>query len=149
MNSHYLRSHHLEEGGDVLLLAGDVAYLENRRLEKNPVFDRYSPSSVLSSAFHVDMASFIEEHDIDAWIYGHTYYNGGSGTIIPSRNPVGTELLSNQLGYVELDEERLQIQEELHIVGEGEKLSIPADIVVVVIFPTSFAGLDTEFWCWR
>lgn len=118
MNSHYLRSHHLEEGGDVLLLAGD-------------------------------MASFIEEHDIDAWIYGHTHYNGGSGTIIPSRNPVGTELLSNQLGYVELDEERLQIQEELHIVGEGEKLSIPADIVVVVIFPTSFAGLDTEFWCWR
>jgi len=34
--------------------------------------------------------------------------NGATGTVIPpSRNPKGTKLLCNQLGYVELDEDRL------------------------------------------
>ena len=39
MNSQYMQAVGLAEGGDVLLLAGDVAYLENRRLERDPFFD--------------------------------------------------------------------------------------------------------------
>lgn len=70
-------------------------------------FDRYEPSSSLFTAFHVDMASFIEEHNIDVWIYGHTHYNGGAGTIITSKNPQGTKLLCNQLGYVQMEEDQL------------------------------------------
>lgn len=72
----------------------------------DPAFDRYSPSGGLYSAFHVDMSSFIAEHDIDVWIYGHTHHNGGSGTRFPSKKREGALLLSNQLGYVELDEDR-------------------------------------------
>lgn len=75
-------------------------------------FDRYEPSGGLYTAFHVDMFSFIEEYDIDVWIYGHTHYNGGSGTIFPSRNPKGTKLLCNQLGYVEQDENKLGFRDE-------------------------------------
>lgn len=70
-------------------------------------FDRYEPSGGLFTAFHVDMYPFIEEHDADVWIYGHTHYNGASGTVIPSRNPNGTKLLCNQLGYVQLYEDQM------------------------------------------
>ena len=70
-------------------------------------FDRYEPSGSLYTAFHVDMLSFIEEHDIDDWIYGHTHYNGGTGTVIPSKNTNGTKLLCNQLGYVEMNEDQM------------------------------------------
>ena len=72
----------------------------------DPAFDRYSPSSALYSAFHVDMARFIGEHDVDAWIYGHTHCNGGSGTAFPSKKGEGTLLLCSQLGYLSCGEER-------------------------------------------
>lgn len=38
-NSRYMQSHPLEPKGDVLLLAGDIIYLENRRMELDPFFD--------------------------------------------------------------------------------------------------------------
>ena len=38
-NFRYLRANPLAEGGDVLLLAGDVHYLERRRTENDPFFD--------------------------------------------------------------------------------------------------------------
>lgn len=57
------------------------------------------PGSLLNSAFMVDLDQFIESHEIDYWIYGHTHYNGGCGTSI-----AGTKLLTNQLGYVHVDE---------------------------------------------
>ena len=69
-------------------------------------FSRYEPTGGLSSAFLVDMHDFIADHDIDVWFYGHTHFNGGSGTVIPSRNPNGTCLLCNQLGYIQLAEDR-------------------------------------------
>lgn len=68
--------------------------------------DRYDPRGSLFPAFHVDMEPFIAEHDIDCWIYGHTHYNGGSGTVVPSKNPQGTRLLCNQLGYVQNQEDQ-------------------------------------------
>jgi len=69
-------------------------------------FSQYEPTGGLSSAFLVDMGDFIADHDIDVWLYGHTHFNGGSGTVLPSRNLNGTRLLCNQLGYVQLAEDR-------------------------------------------
>lgn len=78
-------------------------------------FDRYEPGSGLFTAFHVDMSEFIAEHDVDCWIFGHTHDNGGSGTVMPSRNPNGTPLLCNQLGYIELNEDRCGFKNDAFI----------------------------------
>ena len=59
-----------------------------------PEFNGY-PGGALNSAFQVDMDAFIENSDVDYWVYGHTHYAGGSGTKIGE-----TMLLCNQLGYV-------------------------------------------------
>ncbi len=56
-------------------------------------FNSY-PGGALNSAFQVDMDDFIERMGADYWIYGHTHYSGGSGTLIGK-----TKLLCNQLGY--------------------------------------------------
>ena len=66
----------------------------------NPAFNNY-PGSKLNPGFMSDNDNFIASHDIDAWIFGHTHYNAGSGTVIG-----GTPLLTNQLGYVSTDEEK-------------------------------------------
>lgn len=66
-------------------------------------FDDYKAGISVYSAFHVDMVPFMEEHDIDCWIYGHTHQRAGSGTVFPSKGD-GTALLCNQLGYVSCDE---------------------------------------------
>ena len=58
------------------------------------VFNSY-PGGTLNTAFQVDMDDFIERLGADYWIYGHTHYSGGSGTVIGK-----TKLLCNQLGYV-------------------------------------------------
>lgn len=39
MNSRYMKVYGLEPKGDILLLAGDVIYMENRRMVKDPFFD--------------------------------------------------------------------------------------------------------------
>lgn len=52
-------------------------------------------NSPINSAFAVDLDGFIRQSGVDYWIYGHTHYNGGSGTRIGH-----TTLLCNQLGYV-------------------------------------------------
>lgn len=82
---------------------------------RDHTFSRYEPTGGLSSAFLVDMHDFIAAHDIDVWLYGHTHFNGGSGTVIPSRNPNGTRLLCNQLGYVQLAEDRFGFTRGAHI----------------------------------
>lgn len=58
------------------------------------------PESSLNSAFMVDLDSFIESHpEIDYWVYGHTHFNGGPFT---QAGRIGnTQLLCNQLGYIE------------------------------------------------
>lgn len=66
-----------------------------------PAFNGY-PRSRLNCGFLVDMDDFIIGHpDIDYWLFGHTHYNGGSGTVIGS-----TPLHTNQLGYVRDGEQR-------------------------------------------
>ncbi len=69
-------------------------------------FDRYAPSSPLYSAFHANMEDFIAGHSIDVWVYGHTHWNGGSGTVFPSEKETGTILLCNQLGYMLYNEDK-------------------------------------------
>lgn len=64
-----------------------------------PAFNGF-PGSVLNTAFQVDLDVFIENSDIEYWIYGHTHFGGGSGTKVG-----GTILLCNQLGYVFQDEQ--------------------------------------------
>ena len=57
-------------------------------------FNSY-PGGALNSAFQVDLDAFIEGSEVAYWIYGHTHFGGGSGSMIGQ-----TKLLSNQLGYV-------------------------------------------------
>ena len=57
-------------------------------------FNSY-PGGTLNSAFQVDLDAFIEDSEVDYWIYGHTHFGGGAGSMIGQ-----TKLLSNQLGYV-------------------------------------------------
>ena len=57
-------------------------------------FNSY-PVSAFNSAFQVDLDAFIESSQVDYWIYGHTHFGGGSGSMVGR-----TKLLCNQLGYV-------------------------------------------------
>ena len=59
------------------------------------------PGGVLNTAFQVDLDTFIEHCGADYWIYGHTHFDGGSGSKIGD-----TILLCNQLGYVFYNEHR-------------------------------------------
>ena len=55
-------------------------------------------NSMLNSAFYSDLDAGIEKSDIDYWIYGHSHRNVGEIKI------GNTILVSNQLGYVQLNE---------------------------------------------
>ena len=58
-------------------------------------------TSNVNSAFCINLDKFIENSDIEYWIFGHTHYNGGSGTYIGN-----TLLLCNQLGYTKYGENK-------------------------------------------
>lgn len=51
-------------------------------------------SNGLSHAFVNPMEGYVEASGVDAWIFGHTHYNGARGTRVG-----GTVLCTNQLGY--------------------------------------------------
>lgn len=80
----------------------------NKRTEKTIVVTHHVPSdyciareyknSCLNDAFYADLTNFIEANNAKYWIYGHNHFN---------RVPLiigKTTLLTNQLGYVELNE---------------------------------------------
>jgi hypothetical protein len=55
-------------------------------------------ASNINEAFCVDLTDYIEESNANFWIYGHSHYN---------QKPLyigNTILLTNQLGYVHLNE---------------------------------------------
>ena len=54
--------------------------------------------SKLNEAFYVDLTSFVEESGIDYWIYGHSHGNKEDFSI------GNTKLITNQLGYIGLNE---------------------------------------------
>lgn len=55
--------------------------------------------SAINDAFVVDKTDFITNSNIDYWIYGHVHRNVGNGIKLG-----GTTMLSNQLGYVHMNE---------------------------------------------
>jgi predicted phosphohydrolase len=56
--------------------------------------------SALNEAFAVELYDFIESAPIDYWLFGHHHYNGPAFAI------GGTQLVTNQLGYVHQGEHR-------------------------------------------
>jgi 3',5'-cyclic AMP phosphodiesterase CpdA len=69
-----------------------------------PTFLNYPPQykgSVLNEAFAVELFGLIERSEIDYWIFGHHHVNTQDFTIGK------TQLLTNQLGYVQNGEHRL------------------------------------------
>ena len=54
--------------------------------------------SPFNEAFCVDLTDLIESSSVDYWIYGHSHRNVGDIDLN------GTQLLSNQMGYVSLNE---------------------------------------------
>lgn len=50
------------------------------------------PMSEISTAFHSDLSSLIEQSDIDLWAYGHTHANINEVLL-------NTRIISNQAGY--------------------------------------------------
>ena len=70
------------------------------------IFNGYIGSR-LNCGFMVDMEEFINANDINYWIFGHTHFNGDNSVLEGRSVTVGqTRLLTNQLGYVQRDEQR-------------------------------------------
>lgn len=59
--------------------------------------EKYANSSI-NEAFGTEMYNFIEESEIDYWIYGHHHCN------LPNFNIGKTKLVTNQLGYIKYGE---------------------------------------------
>jgi hypothetical protein len=59
--------------------------------------DKYATSSI-NEAFGIEMFNFIEESEIDYWIYGHHHCNISDFTVGK------TKLVTNQLGYIKCNE---------------------------------------------
>lgn len=84
--------------------------LENRREEKNIVITHHVPTlfdyheeykkSPICEAFVVELYDFIEKYQPEAWVYGHSHINTPEFTIGKTR------MLTNQLGYVHMNEHK-------------------------------------------
>ena len=82
--------------------------LVENKLKKSVVVTHHVPTlqhypeqykaSILNDAFAVELSDFMEVHQPDYWIYGHHHQN------TPEFNIKNTTLLTNQLGYVEMNE---------------------------------------------
>lgn len=58
---------------------------------EDPIYE----SNGLSEAFVVPMEGYIENSDIDHWVFGHTHYNGANGMKVGK-----CTMHTNQVGYV-------------------------------------------------
>jgi len=82
--------------------------LNESKAEKTAVFTHHVPTflnypaqykcDVLNEAFAVELFDLIESSNIAYWVYGHHHHN------TPEFNIGNTKLLTNQLGYLQLDE---------------------------------------------
>jgi predicted phosphohydrolase len=98
---HFNSLHH-----DSLAFLGSVAKNGNTIVVTHhvPTLQHYPPAyknSPLTEAFAVELFDFIETSGIAHWIYGHHHTN------IPPFNIGSTQLLTNQLGYVDYNEHKL------------------------------------------
>ena len=96
------------------LHAESLAFIQNelnKKEEKMAVFTHHCPTflnypeqykgDVLNEAFAVELHDLIESSNIACWVYGHHHINTPEFTIGKSK------LLTNQLGYVQLNEHQL------------------------------------------
>ncbi|MCX8482300.1 MAG: metallophosphoesterase [Crocinitomicaceae bacterium] len=97
------------------LHAESLAFIQNElktvQKEKIAVFTHHCPTflnypeqykgDVLNEAFAVELFDVIESSNIDYWAYGHHHSN------IPEFSIGNTKLITNQLGYVQRNENRL------------------------------------------
>lgn len=84
--------------------------LQNRQGEKNIVITHHVPTLLnyseeyknkpINEAFAVEMSDIIKKYLPEAWIYGHSHVNTPEFTIGKTR------MLTNQLGYVEMEEHK-------------------------------------------
>lgn len=68
-----------------------------------PTFLNYPPQfkgDILNEAFAVELDDYIEQSDIACWIYGHHHFN------VPDYKIGNTQILTNQLGYVQYGENK-------------------------------------------
>jgi predicted phosphohydrolase len=63
-------------------------------------YPKYFKNSPLNEAFAVELREFIEDSNIDYWLYGHHHANTPEFTI------GNTKLITNQFGYVSQNEHR-------------------------------------------
>ena len=103
------------------LHAESVTFIENElktlQADKTMVFTHHCPTflnypeqykgDILNEAFAVEMYDIIEASNIDFWVYGHHHSN------TPSFNIGKTQLMTNQLGYVQSNE---------HLLFNGDKV---------------------------
>ena len=96
------------------LYAESFAFIEKElkkvQVEKVAVFSHHCPSflnypeeykgDVLNEAFAVELHDFIASSKIDYWVYGHHHRN------TPEFKIGNTKLITNQLGYVQIDEHK-------------------------------------------
>jgi len=85
--------------------------IENNTEEKLAVFTHHCPTllqypaqykgSILNEAFAVELFDLIEASEITCWMYGHHHTN------TPEFMIGKTKLLTNQLGYLQLNEHGL------------------------------------------
>lgn len=92
----------------------NLQYIENAIKDSNqkqnivvthhvPTFQKYPPeylNSNINEAFATDLDGFIEKSTIHSWIFGHHHRNVSEFKI------GGTRLLTNQLGYIQYDEQK-------------------------------------------
>jgi predicted phosphohydrolase len=78
-----------------------------------PTFENYPDvykTSNLNDAFTVELGNEIEKYQPYAWIYGHSHYNTKDFTIGK------TQMCTNQLGYVQYNEQKDYTHEKIVVV---------------------------------
>jgi len=63
-------------------------------------------NSILNEAFTVDITDFVENSGAEFWIYGHSHRN------MPEIAVGKTKLITNQLGYIHLNEHRTFVRDK-------------------------------------
>ena len=72
-NSKYLKENRLSVKGDILLLAGDISYIGDRRLNKNPFWDWAADNSVRKTNGEQVRSEDISKHKNDVFRIATTF----------------------------------------------------------------------------
>lgn len=83
-----------------------------------PTYDNYPPeylNSTINNAFATNLNDFINDNNIDTWIYGHHHRN------IDEFNIGKTTLLTNQLGYIRAKEHLEYVNGKTFVVHNVKK----------------------------